>query len=357
MSSLSVIDLFCGGGGFSQGFAEAEYDIVAGIDIDDDALTTFNENHDGTAINADLYDANPHRVTKNYGIDRGEIDVVIGGPPCQGFSAAGKNEDDERNDLVREYFEWVEYLEPSYWLLENVPGLLNHDNGKLIDWIIGRAEYLDYTVDYDVHNADEYGIPQDRERLIIVGGKNGVPEIAPNADERYQTVADVLGDGVPDDASNHERANHSDRVVEKYCNTDPGESVHGHYHQYRLEWDEPAHTVTASNRDWHPEEPRALTIREQARLQTFPDDYEFSGPKHKQQKQVGNAIPVRLARGIGEQIVDGDAGDGIEIDGSFITKDINGSGPYIYRVSPEGNWTYLGRADGRRAYAVRAADD
>jgi len=199
-------------------------------------------------------------------------------------------------------------------------------------------------------------VPQDRERLIIVGGADGVPEIRAE-DECSKTVADVLDGTIPDDAPNHKLPSHGEGVREKYRNTPPGESVYGHYHQYRLQWNEPAHTVTASNRDFHPSEPRSLTIREQARLQTFPDDFQFYGPKHKQQRQVGNAIPVRLAREIGDALTDGEAGTGVEINGSFVTKEIGENGPYLYRVSSGGDWTYLGRADGKRAYEVRAADD
>lgn len=118
----------------------------------------------------------------------------------------------------------------------------------------------------------------------------------------YKTVRDALED-IPGDAPNHQKGNHSERVQRKHQETTPGASVHGHQHQFRLQYDEPANTVTASNYDYHPEEPRGLTIREQARLQTFPDYYEFIGTKTNQQRQLGNAVPPRLGEAIAEELL------------------------------------------------------
>lgn len=174
----NVLDLFCGAGGFSCGFEQAGYNIIAGIDANAEALETYANNHNSKAIQCDLSTANPEHTLSENGIHPYDIDVIVGGPPCQGFSLAGnRDEDDDRNELVREYFEWIEYIRPDIFVMENVPGLLSMQDGEVINWILNRAEELGYSVDYDTLDAADYGVPQHRKRLIVTGVLNGQPAL------------------------------------------------------------------------------------------------------------------------------------------------------------------------------------
>lgn len=168
-----VLDLFCGCGGLSHGFIEAGYEVVAGIDHWQDALDTFAFNHiKSKAIKADLFNVSPKQIAEQ--IDNKEIDVIIGGPPCQGFSIAGKRLiDDERNQLYKSFVNFVAYFKPKAFIMENVPNIISMGKGAVKDEIIEDFTNLGYTITYKILLASEYGVPQNRRRAFFVGLKNG----------------------------------------------------------------------------------------------------------------------------------------------------------------------------------------
>ncbi|MFW6008048.1 MAG: DNA cytosine methyltransferase [archaeon] len=175
MSDLKVLDLFCGAGGLSKGFELIEeYNVIAGVDNNENHLKTFKENHnDVKSIQADLMEKLPSELLKENNIDKNNIDIVIGGPPCQGFSIVGdRNPDDERNNLVYKFINYINYIQPECIMMENVPGILSMEDGKVIEKIIKEYEKINYNIKYKKLNSVNYGVPQKRERVIFLGGKN-----------------------------------------------------------------------------------------------------------------------------------------------------------------------------------------
>lgn len=172
---LKIIDLFCGTGGFSAGFeATGEFEVKAGIDILGDRLRTFKANHkDACAIEGDIRQWSPNKFCKTTGLTPGDVDVVIGGPPCQGFSSVrpfrSLNVDDPRNTLFESFALLVQFYQPTFFVMENVVGLISHKNGQTIKQIVEAFEALGYSTDWRVLNAVHYGLPQRRERVVIIG--------------------------------------------------------------------------------------------------------------------------------------------------------------------------------------------
>lgn len=177
-NSKQVLDLFCGPGGLSLGFQQAGYEIVAGVDHDENAIQTYAENHDTRAIQADLAELPTPKLYDQYAINPYNIDVVTGGPPCQGFSLANieRSLDDDRNNLVFVFAEHVDYVQPEVFLMENVRGLRSIDDGETLDSLLCDFEESGYTVEYKLINAADYGVPQSRERIFIQGVRSGTPE-------------------------------------------------------------------------------------------------------------------------------------------------------------------------------------
>lgn len=292
---MKVLDLFCGAGGFSAGCESAGYEILAGVDSNEDAVASYDANFGDRGVCADLGDVEA-ALSSVDGLD--DVDVVVGGPPCQGWSRSGAGgSDDARRKLLWSFVEAVELVRPRSVVMENVAAL-REDYEDTFERLVSRFEAAGYTITAEVLDFREWGVPQARSRLIIVGtrGGGGVDLSPPSGG--LVTVEDAL-DGLPVAGSggvaDHVPSAHSESVVRKYHDTESGGYVHGHRHQRRLVWGEPSGTVTASNADFHPELPRYLTIREQARLQTFSDDHIFEGSKASRQRQVGNAVPPRVA--------------------------------------------------------------
>lgn len=177
-ASPTVLDLFCGAGGFSIGFERAGFDVLAGVDYDDDALDTYDENFDHDAVKCDLSSVDPDEFFGEYvNFSPDDIDVVVGGPPCQGYSVAGNRDvDDERNSLFDRYIDYVEYIDPPAFVAENVPGILSMEDRAVIDDIISRFGDIGYEADYEKLNAAAYGVPQTRERVVIIGLRGREPE-------------------------------------------------------------------------------------------------------------------------------------------------------------------------------------
>lgn len=181
MKKYKVIDLFCGCGGLSYGFIEAGYDVVLGIDCCKDAIKTFTYNHKNSkGLVADLFVETPEDINKKERVD--DIDLIIGGPPCQGFSIAGKRiVDDERNKLYKAFVDFVKFHNPNVFLMENVPNIISMNKGIVKDSIISDFENLGYTVVYKILMASEFGVPQNRRRAFFIGTKNGKEFIFPES--------------------------------------------------------------------------------------------------------------------------------------------------------------------------------
>ena len=337
-SRVSVIDLFSGCGGLSLGFRQAGFDIRVGVENDLDSAATFRRNFPEAVIaEADARELRAN-IVQELGVRRGdEFLAVIGGPPCQGFSTlrwGRKKNDDPRNELVVLFAELVREIKPDAWLLENVPALQSHQSFLEAMSILGSG--------FTIHgpkiiNAADFGVPQVRRRLFVVGVRSGVEfrfprkrqmsvetvrtalEDLPQAPE-WTTVEDPTEGRYP----NHQKSKHSEAATSRLLALKPGQShldlpphlglechrrakslygkkvyrnVYG-----RMDPELPAPTITGGcinvtrGRFGHPWEPRAITPREAARLQTFPDTFAFAGGRESVARQIGNAVPVRLAK-------------------------------------------------------------
>lgn len=189
---VTVLDLFCGAGGFSVGFERAGYDVIAGVDVDETAIRTYDENHDSRAIQQDLTEFTPTQFAATYDIHPSDVDVVIGGPPCQGFSRANidRSLDDERCNLVFVFAEYVDYYDPDVLLMENVKGIQTGEREELFDRLLDNFRDSGYTVGWRVFNAADYGVPQTRERVFVQGVLDG-------------TLSWPASTHVPEDEINH----------------------------------------------------------------------------------------------------------------------------------------------------------
>lgn len=337
----NVLDLFCGCGGLSCGFERAGYNIVLGIDNDRQALNTFELNHKGaksicgdiTAIHRDDID----RVTGNK-----KIDVIIGGPPCQGMSLSGPRKfDDPRNKLYLSYIRLVEEIKPEAFVIENVPGLVSLFGGQIKDSILRRLTALGYNVTYQILSADDYGVPQSRKRVVFVGLRDNVFEY-PNKFSYKVSCEMALSDLPPlidelgtdkqsyisepqndyqiimrensEFVRNHIAATHSEKVKTIISMVPDGgnykdlpepyrSSRNFHVAWTRFNSQKPAPTIDTGHRHhFHYKYNRVPTVRECARLQSFPDDFIFYGNKTQQFRQVGNAVPPLMAQAIANQL-------------------------------------------------------
>lgn len=425
---LKTIDLFCGAGGLSEGFRQAGFSALYANDSETPALETYRENHPDTiCTDAPIETLNPALVREELGLKRGELDAVIGGPPCQGFSTYGqRREDDKRNQLYVPYFGFVEEFKPRAFLIENVVGLLSMSKGAVLEDMISRAEALGYAADVVTLDACEFGVPQHRRRVFVFGaadaqridppmpshlnGKrvgvalNNQPSLFFDVEQSLPalTVRDAISDlpqcalaprdthvplqypedveltdyqrqmrgdsrelthhsakrmlgirrlrlamlhpgdygtrleerlangGLPEDVINTmmggegmrdaSECRTEDRAKERALremlragHTTPDRIMEfldsqGFANKYRrLRWDTPSHTVVAHMaRDCsdfvHPEVDRFVTVREAARIQSFPDSYRFPGSQFRQFRQVGNAVPPLLGRAMAAAI-------------------------------------------------------
>lgn len=342
LKKIKVLDLFSGCGGLSYGFERAGFKIVAGIDNWTDSLNTFQKNHkDAKTYEIDLSKFNSDKIREEVG----KIDVVVGGPPCQGFSISGsRNLNDPRNSLYKGFVKIVKIFNPKVFVLENVPNLVSMGQGKIKDEIIEDFGKLGYEVKYKVLLASDYGVPQNRRRVFFVGvkGKNNFvfPEPFFNNNGERVSSSDAISD-LPDkdleDGSvlvknpltvyqkqmrakdskvyNHKLTSHDQKTVsiislvpdggnykdlpEEYINS---RKVHIAWTRFNSK--KPSSTIDTGHRHhFHYKFNRVPTVRESARLQSFPDDFIFLGSKTSQYKQVGNAVPPLLAEAVGINIL------------------------------------------------------
>lgn len=372
-NTLRVMDLFCGAGGLSFGFEQSNsFTTVAGLDLLQDRIGTFVENHPHAhGIIGDIRKYSLNDLSSLIG----KVDVIVGGPPCQGFSSIRPfrtlTEGDSRNSLVENYVLFIDFFKPKWFLFENVVGILTHANRAKFDALLEGLKLAGYDVDWRVLNAALYGAPQSRERVVIVGNREGIKfnwpkptHFAPYrsmAGQREEIIRNQPGDdkqllpavtlmeaisdlspvksgevsfkylkaesayqkemrkNLTDNKLHlHKATTHSDKLLEIIRHSGkniyalpPGMVKSGFSSCYsRLDPNKPSTTMTVnfnnpgSNRCIHPFQDRALTPREGARLQTFPDDFKFVGTTAQITKQIGNAVPPLLGKVLAESIIE-----------------------------------------------------
>lgn len=316
--ALRFADLFCGCGGLALGFRKAGFESVFAVDMDEDSCATYERNFGHPVRCGDIADVEE--------LPRG-VDVIVGGPPCQGFSLLGKMTPSEvragehlsMNKLWTQYFRLLEGCMPRAFVIENVPQILRSAEFRLI---AAKAESLGYSITADVLKAENYEVPQLRRRAFIIGVRNGTP-LLPAPSKKRLTVMDAIGDlpPKPNGVNWHIGRNPTAISLERYECVPPGGNrfdlmrkrpdltprcwlnkpsgstdVFG-----RMKWDAPAFTIRTEffkpekGCYLHPGEDRPITHREAARLQTFPDDFEFVGGKTSVARMIGNAVPPMLA--------------------------------------------------------------
>jgi len=383
---LTSLDLFCGAGGLSEGFAHSGFRCLYGNDFSSVALTTFSANRSQAVVDDRPIETieDESRIRRQLGLRRGELDVLIGGPPCQGFSinAPSRFLDDPRNALFVHYLRFVEEFQPKALAFENVPGILSLGRGEIVERVKDELERRGYSVSLKVLLAAHYGVPQERWRLVILAGRGPEAPTHPRpthfascranfrggrdlvfrlSEEEAQdiprtpTVKEAIGDlprlrvGEGEEVSSYDRPptseyaramreesvalyNHvagrlSIQNLERLKHIKPGGSWRDipfdllpagmkrarrsdHTKRYgRLRPDGLASTImTKCDPHWGPvflpDQERALTVREAARLQSFPDRFRFLGSRVEQYRQVGNAVPVLMGRAIATALLD-----------------------------------------------------
>ena len=352
MSKYKIVDLFAGVGGLSYGFSKLdEFEIIMANEIETDISKAYSLNHPYVnMINCDINDLTEEVIREAIGDN--VIDVVVGGPPCQSYSTLGKRQMDDRANLFMQYKRVLSIIKPRAFVFENVAGILSMDKGKLFKNVQGEFEELGYKLKYKVLNAVDYGVPQQRERVILVGflsdnryeypepthGDNLIP---------YVTLKDAIGDlpvigsgqtnnEYASDVSNaflefvrkngttelteHSAPKNGDHLIRIMQALKDGQSKDdlpeeirpksGYGNTYaKLWWEKPSTTITrifacpSSSRCIHPRDSRAMSIREGARLQSFPDDYQFYGADGMKRLEIGNAVPPLLSMAIAKEML------------------------------------------------------
>ncbi len=345
--SLRFIDAFAGAGGMSLGLERAGFELALAFDLDLCAVATMRKNHPGRENCIHVADINTlldNSTLRDFGITPGAVDLVTGGPPCQGFSIQRTIGDDadDRNDLVIRFMEFVALVKPRCFLMENVPALGGTRGKAILDKALQYIASQGYLTDSKVLDAADFGVPQRRRRRFILGERTDTPFMSvalpdPPKTRIRTTVRDAIGhlpepplDGSDHpDFPNHRRDLLSPQNLERIAALKPGQGRQhlpdallaechkrspaeiGHRNVYgRMSWDEPSPTITARFDSFtrgqfgHPEQDRTISLREGAVLQTFPLEYVFIGNKVEIARQIGNAVPPTLACVIGDILRD-----------------------------------------------------
>ncbi len=356
MKKKRVLDLFCGCGGLSYGFELAGYDVVLGIDSNRWATQSFEKNHKNSkAICGNIEEITAEIIKKTIG--NSDIDVFVGGPPCQGLSLSGPRKyDDPRNRLFLSYVRLAKEIKPKAFVLENVPSLATLYKGRVKDEILKEFKDLGYKVTYQVLNAADYGVPQRRKRIFFVGlldnttdftfptpthaDPNNLLELdksphitcnealcdLPDLDDIHEEEAEyyklppqndyqhIMRTNTKNSYGNHVVTKHKEHVKQIINLVPQGGNFKDLPEEFRgtrnfnVAWtryhgDKPAPTIDTGHRHhFHHKLNRVPTVRESARLQSFPDNFVFVGNKTEQYKQVGNAVPPLLAKAIAEEL-------------------------------------------------------
>lgn len=351
---LTCLDLFSGAGGLSRGFYDAGYDVVLGVDFDEAALKTFAENHGGAkAMKLDLFDhSNINKITEYLDENNIKLDVLVGGPPCQGFSVAGpRNMNDKRNTLYTAMVELAQRVQPKAIVLENVPGMIQINGGIGAKRVVEDFAKIGYKMIPKLLYAPDYGLPQMRKRVFFVGLKEGLKEFVfpePTVKkENYVTCEEAIsdlpslqtedgeiiyGDEIqeyltPPTSDYQKKMRTNSKVVRNHIGSVPIEKTKHmislvpegknykalpdkyrglyKYHEAltRYHSKKPSNTINTGHRShFHYKWNRIPTVRESARLQSFPDDFIFYGTKAEQYRQVGNAVPPMLGQVVATEL-------------------------------------------------------
>ena len=354
MATYNVIDLFAGVGGLSYGFSKMpEFNIIAANEIEKDISIAYTLNHPNVKMmNCDISDLTVEKL--NDVLEGQKIDIVVGGPPCQSYSTLGKRQMDERANLFMQYKRILQILKPRAFVFENVVGILSMDKGRLFQQIQAEFEELGYILKQAVLNAADFGVPQQRERVILVGIQKENNFIYPTPThgeglKPYVTLKDAIGDlpviksgqsknyydkGIGDNEflkfvrsnekdtlDEHKAPKNGSHLIKIMETLKDGQSKNdlpeeirpksGYGNTYaKLWWEKPSTTITrnfacpSSSRCIHPRDSRAMSIREGARLQSFPDDYRFYGSDGIKRLEIGNAVPPFLSVVIAKQMLD-----------------------------------------------------
>lgn len=343
----TVIDLFSGVGGLSLGFEEEGFNILLANECDESIANAYMKNHrKAKMVVGDITSLDLNAVFGNY---KNKVDVIIGGPPCQGFSQKGKRKTihDKRNFLFKYYVKVVELVKPKYFVMENVPNLLTTEKGYFFNEIETLFNGMGYFLQHGVLNAADFGVPQNRKRAVIIGKMNGVAPALPSPLNEKVTIWDAisdlafLGSGEGNEVQeyrnapqseyekklrghanllyNHKATKHSTLSLKRLRMIPPNagkevlpqeqltKSIYSGTWT-RMKKDDVSVTITtrfdtpSSGKFTHPFLNRAITVREAARIQSFPDEFIFIGSKSSQMRQVGNAVPPLLASAIAKVI-------------------------------------------------------
>lgn len=327
----TCIELFAGAGGLALGLEQAGFEEIGLVEFDAKACETLRINRPKwNILEEDIIEVSKRDLLNEFNLKEGELDLLSGGYPCQSFSYAGKKLglEDVRGTMFYYYAEFLRQLKPKMFLAENVKGLTTHDKEKTIQTMIDVFEDLDYSVEWKVLNAWDYGVAEKRQRVVIIGIRNDLKDKIkfeyPEPHKYKPVLRDALKD-VPDSPG----AKYPESKKKVFDLVPPGgywrdlpDDVAKDYMKScyymgggrtgiarRISWDEPCLTLTCSpmmkqTDRCHPDESRPFTTREYARIQSFPDEWQFAGKVNDVYKQIGNAVPVNLAKCVGESIIE-----------------------------------------------------
>jgi DNA (cytosine-5)-methyltransferase 1 len=324
-----LLSLFSGAGGLDLGFEQAgHFETLVAVEMQREYHGTLATNQKNgyltkaSVITSDVRQLNPRELAQTY-FPNGKVDGIIGGPPCESFSVLGAQQGiaDPRGMLVYEFVKWVKLIQPQFCLMENVPPLEKLANGAVLTQLLDELGACGYVTTVGILNAANYGAPTSRKRLFILGSRTGkieLPEATHGKIDKgsrmlpFRTVQDAFA-GLPIPSLSetkfptwHRLVTHTEAVVTRFSALQPGQRDPIRK-RTRIKLNAPSPAVFAGNLEGarthiHPTEPRELTNRETARLQGFPDDYQFIGGRVAVCKQIANAVPVPLARAIAEAI-------------------------------------------------------
>jgi DNA (cytosine-5)-methyltransferase 1 len=313
-SQYTFVDLFCGAGGITQGLVQAGFQALASVEINPVASATHQKNFPHCHhFCGDIEYFDPKNWLQQ--ICSPQVNLVVGGPPCQGFSVAGKRDPkDPRNRLFYEFVRVVSQIRPWYVVMENVPGILTIQNGKVKQAIIEAFNSIGYSnVSVAILESADYGVPQIRPRAIFIANRFGMPNPYPKAQlssEEYKPIESAISDlpeYTPIPEINHQWTRHSPEYMERIAQVPPGGSLYEKYvDAFKRQYPgKPSMTVKENHGGTHihPYLNRVISAREMARLQTFPDSFIFEGTMKKAMWQIGNAVPPRLAECIGYALI------------------------------------------------------
>ncbi len=317
MHTFNVLDLFCGCGGMTKGMVDAGLNVIAGIDIWDKAVESYNQNYDHPAYCEDLTVLSPQKFHELYNPDNKPIDIIVGGPPCQSFSMAGRRDrNDPRNTLFMEYVKYLDFFQPKAFMMENVVGILSkktEHNEKVIDIIMEHLN-VHYNCIISTLYASDFEVPQNRRRVIIIGIRKYL-NITPT---EPTPVITSIKDRIPVKTillpKEHieKKMYLSEKAIEGIKKKKEKSKQKGHgFGAQMLDMEKPSYTISA--RYWkdgydalvryNEQEIRRLTVTELKRVQTFPDEYILAGSKKDMIMQIGNAVACRFAYHLGKYII------------------------------------------------------